>query len=132
MSDESQLSDGEQAKEAEAMTARYRFEASPPPSGLAIPKMYGYIHYKAFRYLAVGPAKYRQGDACQQPPEDWSPEQLELVRLGCEQVVRWRGLTPDTPLENIGIAGFYVLLHLLHFKLKKQSAFDGKDGTILD
>jgi hypothetical protein len=114
------------------MTARYRREASPPPPGTEIPKMFGYIHYKAFRYLAVGPAKYRQGDFFHLPPDEWSRERLKSVRSGCEQIVQWRGITPESPLQHIGTAGFYALLQLFHFKLQQQSAFDGKDGTILD
>lgn len=114
------------------MTTRYRREAPPPPPGIEVPKMFGYIHYKACRYLTVGPAKYRQGDFFHLPPKEWSPEQLELVKRGCEQIVAWRGIAPESPLENIGIDGFYALLHVFHFKLKQQSAFDGGDGTILD
>jgi len=44
----------------------------------------------------------------------------------------WRGLSPERPLEDVGIDGFYALLQLLHFKLTVQSAFDGGPGMILD
>jgi hypothetical protein len=126
------LSHWRQVREAKACTARYRREAPPPPPGLEFPDSFGYVHCKAFVYLTVGPAKYRRMDYFHLPPEEWSPELLEIVERGCEQIVQWRGLTPDSPFENIGIEGFYALLQVFHFELAQQSAFDGRDGTILD
>ena len=126
------LSEWRQAKEAKAISARYRRETAPPSPNTEIPRLFGYIHYKAFQYLAVGPRKYRQQDFFHLPPKEWSVEQHESVKRGCEQIIRWRGITPESPLEDIGIGGFYALLHLFHFRLARQSAFDGGDGAILD
>jgi hypothetical protein len=111
---------------------RYRRETSSPPPGMEVPKTFEYIRFKAFRYLAVGPVKYRRGDFFHQPPAECSPERLESVRRGCQQIIEWRGITPALPLEGIGIDGFYALLRVFHFRLKEQSAFDDLDDTILD
>ena len=112
--------------------AKYRTNTQPPPQGLTVPDVFGYLHYKSFLYLQLGPEKYRKGDFFQLPPKDWPQSLLDAVKSGCEQILMWRGLSKDRPLENIGIKGFYALLHLFHFKLKAQAAFDGGSGMFLD
>lgn len=127
------ISEWREAREAKALLEKYRREAVPSPAGIDVPRMFGYIHYKAFRYLAHGPNKYRKGDFFHLPPIEWSSDKLAAVRQGCEQILQWRGLSPESPIEGIGITGFYALLQLFHFKLKKQSALDAAEsGMILD
>ena len=106
--------------------------AFAPPPGLEIPSGFGYIRAKAHTYLKTGPETYRKIDFFHLPPVDWSPELLETVRNGCEQLVRWRGVTPDAPLEDLGIEGFYCLLQLFHFEVDSQASMPGKDRAILD
>jgi hypothetical protein len=125
-------SDRRTAREAEALAEKYRQEVSPPPSEVTVTGEFGYIHYKAFRYLTVGAAKYRRSDFFHLPPRDWSSAKFEAVRRGCEQIVRWRGMTPESALEGIGIEGFYALLQLFHFELKQQSLLPGDEETFMD
>ena len=112
--------------------AKYRTEAQPPPHGSAVPEAFGYVHYKAFMYLQLGPARYRKTDFFNCPPRDWTKSRFRAVKSGCEQILMWRGLSPERPLRDIGIEGFYALLHLFHFKLQSQAALDGAPGMILD
>jgi hypothetical protein len=51
-------------------------------------------------FLLVGPEEYRRSDALGQPPVEWQPSTLEAVTRGCEQILRYRGLTPDRPLPT--------------------------------
>jgi hypothetical protein len=114
------------------VAARYAREVPLPPEGLEIGYAAAYIHYKAFVYLSYGPAAYREADTLGRPPENWEDAKLEELRLGCEQLVAWRGFHPEMPLEGIGIGGFYRLLEVFHFELAQQAAMPGPDGMILD
>ena len=114
-----------------AIALKYEREAPRPPEGIGIPRTFAYIHYKAFKYLTIGAKKYRRFDYFHLPPKEWESKGLDVVQLGCEQIVHWRGLTPQTALEGLGIYGFYALLHVFHFKLKQQSLLDSGDDTIL-
>lgn len=111
---------------------RYEAETLPPPSGLNVPEMFPYIHFKAYSYLAQGPDTYRKRDAFGMPPKSASTFALGLIKQGCEQILKWRGILPQKPLESIGIQGFYLLTELLHFKVIEQSATSNGDDMILD
>ncbi len=106
----------------DALRERYDAETSMPPEGLEVPEQYEYIRYKAFVFLTVGPDEHRKFDALDQPPESWPDTVLDLVRLGCRQLLEWRGLMPDWPFDGVGIGGFYSLLRLFHFGPSLQSA----------
>lgn len=108
------------------------FGFPPIPDGIEIPNQFIYIRNKAFRYLAHGADKYRQQDALRLPPAEWPSDKLESLKRGCVQLVQWWGCSPELPLENIGIRGFYALMHMFHFKLMKQSIFSSGNGTITD
>ncbi len=107
-------------------------EAPPRPAGFEAPALFLYIHYKAWRFLKVGPDEYRLDDALQQPPATWGPETIAAVTRGCEQFLQYRGTTPDEPLEGVGIDGFYQLLQLFHFKAASQALLDHPSGMMLD
>jgi len=120
-------------RRAKRITALYWRKAPHPPKNQSIPKTIGYIHYKAFSYLTQGPEKYRRDDFFKLPPQDLPEHRLETINRGCQQILQWRGLTPETALEGLEIGGFYDLLRLFHFDLKQQSALVDKDPTtILD
>ncbi len=114
------------------MIERYEAETLPPPSGLNLPEFFGYIHYKAYSYLARGPEAYRQQDGLGMPPEDASPDTLAILEKGCRLILEWHGIASERPLKGIGINGFYRLIELFHFDLVVQRATPEKDGTILD
>ncbi len=106
---------------------RYRAERPQRPRGLQVPEGFGYIHYKAYLYLKFGPEGYRERDALQMPPVAWPLATLHAVEHGCRQLSYWRGLSADTPLEGIGIDGFYRLVGMFHFRVEQQSLLDTDD-----
>jgi hypothetical protein len=110
----------------------YMAEAPSPPANLDVPEVFFYLHYKAFLYLRTGPAAYRETDYFGYPPAHWSKTKLDAVASGCEQILQFRGLRPDRPLEGIGIGGFYALLALFHFERVAQAASDAGPGMMLD
>lgn len=107
-------------------------EQAPPPHGLDVPAAFRYIHYKSFGYLQLGPAVYREGDAFGMPPAEWPELTLDAVRVGCEQILAWRGLSPDSPLEGVGIGGFYSLLRMFHFERAEQTLVGSRGDLMLD
>ncbi len=114
------------------MLERYEAEVTPPPSGLKPPEHFGYIHFKAYSYLKMGPEAYRGQDAFGLPPENASPSILDLIEQGCRQIVDWKGITSESPLQGLGINGFYRLAELFHFNVTGQEASFGNDGTVTD
>ncbi len=94
--------------------------------------MYGYIFGKATLYLKMKPEIYSKKDALGRPDPDLSEEELNLLRIGCCQIIEGKGKTPDNPLVDIGIHGFYLLIDLFHFKLSMQSIVDSGENGILD
>lgn len=106
--------------------------APPIPPGIAAPDTFLYIHYKAFRYSAMGAEQYREEDGLRQPPSNLPSSELQMLRRGCEQIVQWRGISPDLPLEDIGVAGFYALMRLFHFTVKKQCVSRTGDATVTE
>ena len=118
---------------AERLTAAYESEAAEPPPGVVLPDGFGYLHFKAFGFLSVGPDEYRRHDALHQPPENLPAARLHAIRHGCEQILQYRGLSPERPLEDLGVDGFYALLRLFHFSVAEQAAFRTEEtGKVLD
>jgi hypothetical protein len=114
------------------MVERYEAETLPPPAGVKPPEHFGYIHFKAYKYLKIGPDAYSSQDALGMPPQGAPPHLLALVEQGCRQIVDWRGISPETPLQGLGINGFYRLIEVFHFKVVGQSATFGDDDSVMD
>ena len=97
----------------------------PPPAG------FSYIRGKAQLYLKVGADNYRKRDFFNMPLSAWDAEALERIRLGFEQIVDYKGYTPDEPLRGLGISGFTDMIQTLHFELISRSSTEF-DGNFLD
>lgn len=69
------------------MVERYEAETLPPPAGVKPPQHFGYIHFKAYKYLKIGPDAYSAQDALGMPPMGAPPRLLALVEQGCRQIV---------------------------------------------
>ena len=91
-----------------------------------------YLVAKAKRYLELGPEAYRSADFFDMPSADWSAPVLAAIESGMEQICRFKGYSSDSPLEHIGVEGFYPLLATLHFELEHQAAHFLDERTILD
>ena len=79
-----------------------------------------YIFTKAELYLKIGPDKYRKEDFFQQPPLNVAAKDMESIRYGCEQIVEGRGFNFSTPLQGLGVSGFYRLMELFHFQFESR------------
>ena len=118
---------------AERLQAAYENDGPRPPMGIEVPEGFWYIHFKAFAFLKTGPEEYRSFDALQQPSENLPAARLQAIKRGCEQILQFRGLSADRPLEGLGVDGFYALLRVFHFVLSLQAArSNGAADTILD
>ncbi|MBP7585074.1 MAG: hypothetical protein KBA61_13625 [Spirochaetes bacterium] len=97
---------------------------------------YGYIYAKAELYLKIGKDRYRKGDAMGFPKTEWEQEFgseiYDILEKGCKQILEYKGLTPEIPLEGLGISGFNMLLSLFHFKLLRQSLISNTEECFLD
>jgi len=51
----------------------------------------------------------------------------DLIDLAVPQIINYKGLTFDRPLEGLGIGGFYYFLFIFYFERKRQLAtrFEG-------
>ena len=116
----------------EELQRRYEAETPPPPPHVPYSQAVGYVHFKAYGFLTLGPERYRQIDALRMPPEHWAETKLAAVRAGCEQIVAWRGFTRDEPLRNIGIAGLHALMQMFHFDCVQQALVDQTPEGMLD
>ena len=115
------------------LKAAYESEAPEPPADVVVSDVFWYLHFKAFAFLSAGPDEYRSHDALHQPPENLSATGLHAIGRGCEQILQFRGLSPDRPLEDIGVDGFYALLRLFHFSVDQQAALGtAAISTVLD
>ena len=101
------------------------FEALPEALQLhALDQQLPYIATKASRYLEVGPEEYRNTDAFGQPATT-DADELAAIRSGCTQLIECKGLHADAPLTDVGVAGFYALMGLFHFKMTDRSTAHG-------
>lgn len=81
---------------------------------------FSYIFTKAELYLQIGPENYRKEDFFQQPPLKLDTTDMESIRYGCEQIVEGRGFNFSTPLQGLGVSGFYRLMGLFHFQFESR------------
>jgi hypothetical protein len=110
----------------------YDAENLQPPAGVDPPEHFGYIHFKAYRYLRIGPDAYRAQDSLGMPPKGAPPHLIALIEHGCRQIVDWRGILPERPLQGLGVNGFYRMIEVFHFTLARQSAKYRDDGSVMD
>ena len=101
-------------------------------SSVEMSESFMYLHGKAEQYLEKGVESYRNLDAFEMPPKEWDEEVLDKVRSGMEQIFNLRGHSPESPLEGLGIRGFYALLETFHFELLLQAVVGQDETTFLD
>ena len=99
---------------------------------LIVENFYEYIRTKAKTYTRIGYEKYRKHDAFKKPECRMTKEMQKCFISGCNQVIEYKGMTPDTAFEGLEIPGFYLLMELFHFKVVLQRIAKIENGTILD
>ncbi|HNW77101.1 MAG TPA: hypothetical protein PKJ28_09475 [Bacteroidales bacterium] len=105
---------------------------TPELERLAIESFYEYIRTKAKHFIRTGHVNYTKGDAFGQPGLSLPETDHVLLLSGCDQVIRYRGLTPDTPFEGLGIGGFYRLMNMFHYEKVKQTIAANEEDHFLD
>ena len=97
---------------------------------------FSYLYIKANQFLKLGVDAYRMGDFFNQPPDDMSKKEITIIRKACKQIIKGNGFIKSKPLTGIGVAGFYDVMRLIHFKLKSRKTIYqytyGKERGALD
>jgi hypothetical protein len=86
----------------------------------AIDCQFPYIYAKAYHYLQLGSVQYRDIDTMGQPPDDMTRNDLNVLLLGCKQVLEGRGFMEEYPFIDIGVKGFYNLFRLFHYTVSDK------------
>lgn len=89
---------------------------------------FAYIFVKAYKYLETDPVSYREADYFKMPLATLTAQDLAIIKSGCEQIIEGKGFSENTPLINIGVSGFYNLMHLFHFRSLERKT---KHGTVI-
>ena len=93
---------------------------------------YPYIFTKASYFIKQGPKLYSEKDALKMPDDSFSNEDLEILKIGCNQLINGIGLSLENPLKELGVRGCHKLFNLFHFEMVSQKAFQNKDGNFVD
>ena len=93
---------------------------------------YPYIFTKASYFIKQGPKLYSEKDALKMPDDSFSNEDLENLKIGCNQLISGVGLSLENPLKELGVRGCHKLFNLFHFEMVSQKAFKNKDGNFVD
>ena len=93
---------------------------------------YPYIFTKASYFIKQGPRLYSENDALKMPDDSFSNEDLENLKIGCNQLISGVGLSLENPLKELGVRGCHKLFNLFHFEMVSQKAFKNKDGNFVD
>ena len=94
-----------------------------------------YMFSKAYSYVQKGPSIYRKSDYFNQPSELLDKEDLDLLELACQQVLKGKGFCNLSPFEHIQVNGFGNLIQLFHFeqierKTKHSYTLNGRNGIL--
>lgn len=91
-----------------------------------------YIYTKAYLFLKQGHKIYFKNDFFGNNFLSWDLAEVELVKSGCEQILKGKGLTAEQPFTNLGVFGFANLFYLLHFtNAGRKTIKIKKDNKIL-
>ena len=99
---------------------------------LALQNRLPYIFTKASYFIKQGPRLYSENDALKMPDDSFSNEDLENLKIGCNQLISGIGLSLENPLKELGVRGCHKLFNLFHFEMVSQKAFKNKDGNFVD
>ena len=104
---------------------------SKEDTNLCFENRFPYLYTKAYYFIKDGAEAYASSDAFKLPDSSFNGEDLELLKLGCNQLLEGRGFSSKNPFKNLGIRGCQKLFELFHFKFVNQTATK-VDGGMLD
>lgn len=88
---------------------------------LAQLRPYFYFRAKAQIYLRKGAEEFRRDDFFHCPRVEWTDQDLADLECGYRQIMNWRGLIPQVPLEDLGLDELYRMMEVAHFQLDRLS-----------
>ena len=100
-------------------------------TNLCLENRFPYLYTKAYYFIKDGAEAYASSDAFKLPDSSFNGEDLELLKLGCNQLLEGRGFSSKNPFTNLGIRGCHKLFELFHFEFVNQTATK-VDGGMLD
>ena len=100
-------------------------------TNLCLENRFPYLYTKAYYFIKDGAEAYASSDAFKLPDSSFNSEDLELLKLGCNQILEGKGFSSKNPFKNLGIRGCHKLFELLHFKFVNQTVTK-VEGRMLD
>ena len=100
-------------------------------TNLCLENRFPYLYTKAYYFIKDGAEAYASSDAFKLPDSSFNSEDLELLKLGCNQILEGRGFSSKNPFKNLGIRGCHKLFELFHFEFVNQTVTK-VDGGMLD
>lgn len=97
---------------------------------LCLENRFPYLYTKAYYFNRDGPESYASSDAFNLPDISFSSEDIELLKLGCKQILEGKGFSSKNPFRNLGIRGCHKLFELFHFKFTNQQVTKVPDGML--
>ena len=104
---------------------------SKEDTNLCLENRFPYLYTKAYYFIKDGAEAYASSDAFKLPDSSFNVDDLELLKLGCNQLLEGRGFNSKNPFKNLGIRGCHKLFELFHFKFVNQTVTK-VDGGMLD
>ena len=91
--------------------------------------------YTTFRELALelqekGVKAMKENNALNLKEMTITKDALEVIKIGIPQIINYRGLSFETPFENLSISGFYFLMYIFRFERERQLANFFDDYTV--
>ena len=103
---------------------------SKEDTNLCLENRFPYLYTKAYYFIKDGAEAYAIADAFKLPDSSFNGEDLELLKLGCNQLLEGRGFSSKNPFKNLGIRGCHKLFELFHFKFVNQTVTKVDDGML--
>jgi len=91
---------------------------SEKDSSSALENRFPYIFTKASHFIKEGHELYSEKDAFNFPDGSFSKQDIELIEIGCKQLIKGIGLSLENPLRKIGVRGCHKLFQLFHFEIR--------------
>ena len=88
---------------------------SKEDTNLCLENRFPYLYTKAYHFIKDGAEAYASSDAFKLPDSSFNSEDLELLKLGCNQILEGRGFSSKNPFTNLGIRGCHKLFELFPF-----------------
>ena len=97
---------------------------------LCLENRFPYLYTKAYYFIKDGAESYASSDAFNLPDSSFNSEDVELLKLGCNQILEGKGFSSKNPFKNLGIRGCHKLFELLHFKFVSQTVTKVEGGML--